>query len=64
MKIDTKKMLIAMAEHQMSVNELTEKSGISRSTISAIKAGKTCRPDTAGKIAQVLSKPLTELIVD
>lgn len=62
MKINVTKMLLAMAEHQMSVNELAEKSGVSRGTISAIRAGKTCRPEIAGKIAQALNMPLTELI--
>jgi putative transcriptional regulator len=64
MKINVTKMLISMAEFQMSVNELAEKSGVSRGTVSAIKAGKTCRPDIAGKIAQALDKPLAELIED
>lgn len=64
MKINTKKMMLAMAELQMSVNEIAEKSGVSRGTVSAIRAGKTCRPDIAGKIAQALDKPLIELIED
>lgn len=62
MKINITKLLIALGEQQMSINELSEKSGVSRNTISAIKAGKTCRPDIAGRIAQAINVPLTELI--
>ena len=64
MKINVTKLLVAIGEQQMSIGELAEKSGVSRTTISAIKAGKTCRPDIAGKIAQALNIPLTDLIED
>lgn len=64
MKIDVKKLLLALGEKQMSVHELAEKSSVSRTTIAAIKAGKTCRPDIAGKIAQALNIPLADLIED
>ncbi|MDF2537700.1 MAG: Cro/C1-type DNA-binding domain [Herbinix sp.] len=62
MKINITKLLIALGEQQMSINELTLKSGVSRTTIAAIKAGKSCRPDIAGRIAQAINKPLAELI--
>lgn len=62
MKINVKKMLIALGEQEMSIQELSKRSGISRTTISAIKAGKTCRPDIAGKIAKAINKPLVDLI--
>ncbi|MDF2951749.1 MAG: family transcriptional regulator [Anaerocolumna sp.] len=64
LKLNVTKLLIAIGEQQMSIQELAEKSGVSRNTISAIKAGKTCRPDVAGKIARALQKPLAELIED
>jgi len=64
MKINVTKLLVAIGEQQMSIGELAEKSGVSRNTISAIKAGKTCRPDIAGKIAQALNIPLADLIED
>lgn len=62
MKFNVTKLLVAIGEQQMSIQDVAEKSGISRATISAIKAGKTCRPDVAGRIAQALNKPLAELI--
>lgn len=62
MKINVTKMLIALGEQQMSINDLAEKSGVSRNTISAVKAGKTCRPEIACRIANAINKPLSELI--
>ncbi|WOO35027.1 helix-turn-helix transcriptional regulator [Anaerocolumna sp. AGMB13020] len=62
MKKNVTKMLIALGEQEMSIQELSKRSGISRTTISAIKAGKTCRPDIAGKIAKAINRPLTDLI--
>ena len=62
MKLNITKLLIALGEQQMSIQELSDKSGVSRNTISAIKSGKTCRPDIAGRIAQAINKPLAELI--
>ena len=62
MKLNVTKLLIAVGEQQMSFQELAEKSGVSRNTISAVKAGKTCRPDIAGKIANAINRPLTDLI--
>lgn len=64
MRIDVKKLLLALGEQQMSVNELAQKSAVSRTTIAAIKAGKTCRPEIAGRIAKAINKPLVELIED
>jgi putative transcriptional regulator len=62
MRINVTKLLLSLGEQQMSINELADKSGVSRNTISAIKAGKTCRPDIAGRIAQAINRPLAELI--
>ncbi len=64
MKINVTKLLIAIGEQQISIQDLAERSGVSRNTISAVKAGKTCRPDLAGRIARAINKPLSELIED
>lgn len=64
MKLNITKLLIALGEQQMSIQDLANKSGVSRNTISAIKAGKTCRPDIAGRIAMAINTPLAELIED
>lgn len=48
----------ALARHEMTCNELADLSGVSRSTISAIRAGKRCRPETAEKLAAVLGQTI------
>lgn len=64
MKLNITKLLILLAEKEMSLQELSEKSGVSRNTVSVIKAGKTCRPDTIGKLARSLEVSVEELIED
>lgn len=44
----------ALAQRELTVTELAGMSGVSRGTISALKAGKRCRPETAAKLAAVL----------
>lgn len=63
MKIKVDKMLISMAASGLTINELADRSGVSRNTISAIKAGKAnCRPDKVGAIAKALGVDVAELI--
>lgn len=64
MKINVKKLLILQAELDISIGELAEKSGVSRNTLAAIKAGKTCRPEIVGKIARALGCNVTEILED
>ena len=52
MKLDNKKLLNIMATKCIPIQELVEKSGVSRSTISAVKAGKPCSYITIGKLAK------------
>lgn len=62
MKIDVLKMQILLGEKNMSITKLAEKSGVSRQTISCIKAGKTCSPRVTYKIAQALEIDVMELL--
>ncbi len=63
MKIKVDKMLISMAASGLTVNELADRSGVSRNTISAIKAGKAnCRPDKVGALARALGVEIEELV--
>ena len=51
MKIDTVKLITTMYKKGIKTGEVVKKSGLSRSTISAVRGGKTCTLDTAVKIA-------------
>ena len=48
------KFVAAMARAELKVCELAEKSGVSRPTITSIRSGKSCSPETARKLAAVL----------
>lgn len=55
MKIKRAQLEMAMAKACLSVGELCENSGIARSTLIKIKAGKQApKPVTVGKLAKAL----------
>ena len=54
MRLNETKMQILMGEQEMNIRMLAERSGVSRQTISCIKAGKSCSPAGACKLAEAL----------
>lgn len=62
MRINRSKMLILLADTQISQTRLAALSGVSRQTLSYIMNGKACRPAIAGKIAKALGVDVTEII--
>lgn len=60
-RINRVRLIAFMAEKEISINTLVEKAGISRVTVSSVRSGKTCSPDTAHKIASALEVPLNSL---
>lgn len=61
-RLDDIKLYIAMSRSGLNTGEIAEKAGISRNTLSLIKNGKICTPQTAQKIATALEVDVTELI--
>lgn len=62
MRIDPRKLIIAMYDKDMNTKRLAELSGVSRPTISSIKCGKSCSDETGNKIVRALGvKPETLL---
>ena len=61
MRIDPKKLVIAMLDRDLNQKELAKKAGISRVTVNSVKQGKTCSEYTAESIAKALGIPLEEL---
>lgn len=57
-RISTVRFAAALAQRDMTCSELASLSGVSRGTISAIRSGKRCRPETAEKIAAVLGQDI------
>ena len=62
MRIDRTKLAAALAGSGLKVYELAERSGLSRSTVTAIKNGKSCSRETAGKLAAGLGVPVADII--
>lgn len=62
MRIDRIKLTAELVRRDMTQTTLAEKSGISRVTITGIKAGRSCSEDTAKKLAAALNMPLEKLL--
>ncbi len=64
MKIDRKKLQIAMARACMSRNDMSEKSGVPIGTLCNMTSKGSVAPVTAGKIARALGCDVTEILLD
>lgn len=62
MKINRKKLEIAMARACMSTNDIQEKTKMPRPTVNNVICGKHVRPDTLGRVAKALGVDVTEII--
>lgn len=62
MRINRKKLIIAMLDSDQTVIQLAKASGVSRVTISNVKCGKSCSNATAEKIAKALNVPVSDII--
>lgn len=62
MRINRKKLLLAMLDQDIKVGQLVEKSGLSRCTVSAVRSGKSCNMDTVRKLAHALEVEPEEII--
>lgn len=62
MRIDRIKLVTHLMRKDMTGLQLGEAAGVSRSTITAVRAGKSCKRETAEKIAAALGVHLSELV--
>ncbi|NSJ27987.1 helix-turn-helix domain-containing protein [Blautia glucerasea] len=62
MRINSIKLVTEMMKHGINQKELAEMSGVSRVTIGYIKNGKSCSPETLGRIAKALGVDVTEIM--
>ena len=62
MRINPKKLEIAMATKGFNFIDLARESGVSRASLSYINSGKSCKAQTGGKIAQALNVSVERLI--
>lgn len=60
MRIDRVKFAAALARLDLNGNQLAEKAGLSRGTVTAVRTGKSCNRATAEKLAAVLGREIME----
>lgn len=63
-RIDRIKFIAEMAKQEIGVVELAEKADVSRSTITSIRSGKSCKNDIAIRISTALGVPVEALLPD
>lgn len=64
MRLDRKKLVIAMLDKEINTTQLAIKAGLSRATVSSIKCGKSCSYETLEKISRALEVKKTEILED
>lgn len=62
MKLDKKKLEIAMAKACMTVGQLQRVAAMPMPTLAGAMSGKNIRPATVGKIAKALDVDVAEII--
>lgn len=62
MRIDRVKLIAEMARQSITGIELAKKAGVSRSTVTGLRGGKSCSAVTAMKLASALGIPVEELV--
>lgn len=60
MRINRERFAAALVRLDLNGNQLAEKAGVSRGTVTAVRTGKSCAPETARKLAAVLGKDILE----
>lgn len=62
MRIDRVKLIAEMAKQNIGVADLSEKASISRSTVTAMRGGKSCNVNSARRVAAALGVSVESLI--
>ena len=62
MKIKRTVLILNLIKKDLTLMKLSELTGVSKATISAVKNGKTCSFRTASKIAKALDLDVMELM--
>ena len=60
MRIDRIKFAAALAKADLNIKQLSQITGLSRNTITAVKSGKTCAASTAKKLAACLGSEISD----
>ena len=60
MRINRERFAVALVRLDLNGNQLAEKAGVSRCTVTAVRTGKSCSKETADKLAAVLGSDIIE----
>ena len=60
MRINRERFAAALARMDLNGNQLAAKAGVSRGTVTAVKTGYSCSPETTEKLAAVLGREIIE----
>lgn len=64
MKVDKRKLEIAMARAKLNRDMLAEKAGMPIATVCAVHSRGSCKPATVGRLAEALGVDVTEILAD
>ena len=64
MRINRERFAAALARLDLNGKQLAEKAGVSSGTVTAVRTGKSCSPQTAEKLAAILGRDILEKEVD
>lgn len=62
MRIDRVKLIAEMARQDMTEKALTKKANVSRSTVTALRSGKSCNENSVRHVADALGVDVEELL--
>lgn len=62
MRIDRIKLVAEVARQDLTIKALSEKSGVSRPTLTGVKSGKSCAAATGQAIASALGVPVEYIL--
>lgn len=62
MRINRKKLVLAMMDADMNTKQVAERAKLSRATVCSVKSGKSCSEDTALRIAAALGVEVKKII--
>jgi len=62
MQLNKQKLMLLMAQKQLSIAELAERYGVTKQRMSYILNCAQVKPKTAGKLAEALGVDVTEII--
>lgn len=62
MRIDRRKLVLAMMDADMNTKQVAERAKVARATVSSVKNGRSCSEQTAIRISEALQVPIEKIL--